>query len=73
MPAQHSTIAIESRADKGKKGLLRGRGDISVDWEPSVLSVAKAVLPESGPEKLQLIIQAFAVIKCSGPEHQRGN
>jgi hypothetical protein len=52
VPAKHSTIEIESRGDKGKKGLLRGQGDILVDWEPSVLSVAKAVLPESGPEKL---------------------
>jgi hypothetical protein len=39
---------------------------------PSDLSVAVAVLPESGPEKLQFTMQAVLVTKGSGHVCQRG-
>jgi hypothetical protein len=39
---------------------------------PSDLPVAVTVPPESVPEELQLIKQAFLITQGSGPVHERG-
>jgi hypothetical protein len=68
VPGQHSSDATEGRTDIWQKGdqgrFLQGWG-YSLQWIESLsdLSVALAILPESGPEKLQLITQDFSVTK----------
>jgi hypothetical protein len=75
VPGQHSADATEGHADKGKRGdqdrFLWGSGN-SLQWTKSLsgLLVTITVLPETGPEKLQLIMWAFLVTKGSGPVNQ---
>jgi hypothetical protein len=67
--------ANEGHAHERKRGdqnrFLWGSSN-SLWWTESLsdLLVTTAVLLESGPEKLQLIMQAFLVIKGTGHVHQ---
>jgi hypothetical protein len=76
VPRLKPAYVTDSCADSGKSGhrdgFLRDRVDtLQSTGSTSDLPVALAVLLESGPEKLLLITQAFAVSKISGPVHHR--
>jgi hypothetical protein len=49
-------------------------GRVILRWIESLsdLSVTVAVLPESVPEEIQLIMEAFVITQVSGPMHQHG-
>jgi hypothetical protein len=77
MPGQHTTNAIEGRANKGKKGnrsgLLRcGSGSLRWIQGPSNLPFPIAVPLESVPQEFKFIMKTFAITQGSGPVYQRG-
>jgi hypothetical protein len=77
MPGQHTTNAIEGRANKRKKGnrsgLLRCGSD-SLRWIqcPSDLPVTVAVPLESVLQEFKFIMKTFVITQGSGPMCQRG-
>jgi hypothetical protein len=77
MPGQHTTNAIEGRANKGKKGNRSGLlqcGSGSLRWilGPSELPVTVAVPLESVLQEFKFIMKTFVITQGSGSMYQRG-
>jgi hypothetical protein len=71
-PSRNLLMRLKVILTKGRNATETGFSGVAATESPSELPVALSFLPESGCEKLQIIIQAFSVTKGSGPVHQCG-